>query len=201
VHRPDPRPGIAVENELAQVQQGALFSRPYRRFAPAALGTNRAAGVTAWMKLCDDLGEHTVEGIFGGDRGRAALHFSALPQRPLAGLCEEIQHAAENAPPASSGLLLYLLTPCTTPLAEIQWRGSRPIAAALGRPVWISGWDVGRHCPRPMCALLPPGSVLCFEWPPGGDRAEAISGAWLESLDTKVGYCGFGRVLAGVWSR
>ena len=105
---------------------------------------------------------------------RARFEFRAVGPVALAGLCEQV--AAAAAETASRGFLLYLLTPA---LAETEgFSGYVPVAAALGKASYASGWNVEKNHPRPIRTLIPAGSVYSFEWPkeapPGPPRAELV---------------------------
>jgi len=72
------------------------------------------------------------------------------------------------------------------------------VAAAVGRPHPIGGWDVARRRPKPMCSYVPAGSVYFFESDtpvssPDGPVTETPPG------HLNHGRLGFGQVVVGTW--
>lgn len=207
LYRAEPRPGIAVDNDSGTVLEGQLFTRPYRRFRPAscektAKGT--PAGFTAWLATLAPMSLDTSErvGFLGGDRRRACFEVCRCDQQePLDDLRDQILEAAEQTD--SRGFLLYLLTPAIEGGVSVEIRGRSPLAAALGKPAWASGWDVERHQPREIHALVPAGSVYFFEWPSEvstpSERTELVRSLWLYPLHERGAAAGFGRCLPGIW--
>jgi CRISPR type III-B/RAMP module-associated protein Cmr3 len=203
--RAEPRPGIAVDNEAGTVLEGQLFTRPYRRFRPASYETGARgapAGFAAWFETLAPVKLDLSDGIgfLGGDRRRARFDF-ARGEEPLGELRERVaETAGENA---SRGYLLYLLTPALQAGAPVEAVGSPPVAAALGKSLYASGWDVERNRPRQIRALVPAGSVWFFDWPsdaPAGPaRAELVRRLWLHPLHREGAAAGFGRCLTGIW--
>lgn len=202
----EPRAGIAVDNGSGTVLEGQLFTRPYRRFRPASLETAARpapAGFAAWLEtlapvnldLSDDVG------FLGGDRRRASFALRETGPVALGELCEQVAEAATEK--ESAGFLLALLTPALQTEASVEVEGLRPVAAALGKPGYASGWDVGKNRPRPIRTLIPAGSVWFFEWPPkapsGPTRAELVRRLWLHPLHHEGAAAGFGRCLPGIW--
>jgi CRISPR type III-B/RAMP module-associated protein Cmr3 len=203
--RAEPRPGIAVDNDAGTAIEGQFFTRPYRRFQPAphGAGTGTApAGFAAWFETLApvtlDLSDEV--GFLGGDRRRARFEI-ARREEPLEELRERIAGAAGES--ASGGFLLALLTPALRTEAAVEAAGMPAVAAALGRPVYSSGWDVEARRPREIQALVPSGSVYFFDWPadapPGPARAELVRRLWLHPLHPRGAAAGFGRCLPGIW--
>ena len=204
--RAERRPGIAVNNDAGTVFEGAFFTRPYRRFQSSGLAASAAsapAGFAAWLETLTpiqlDIGDGV--GFLGGDRRRARFEFCRTGPVALNDLCEPVAQAAEEG--ESAGFFLYLLTPALHTEASVQVDGLRPIAAALGKPHYVSGWDVKQKRPRPLRALIPAGSVYFFDWPqdvpPGPARAEMVRRLWLCPLIKEGAAAGFGRCLPGIW--
>jgi CRISPR/Cas system CMR-associated protein Cmr3 (group 5 of RAMP superfamily) len=210
LYRPEPRPGIAVDNESGTVFEGQLFTRPYRRFRPAscertAKGT--PAGFTAWLRTHEPMKLDLAEsvGFLGGDRRRAHFEIDRCDE-PLADLRDQVVQAVEQTD--SRGFFLYLLTPAIESGAPVQARDGAGslVAAALGKPAYASGWDVAKHQPREIQALVPAGSVYFFTWPPRAStpsqRADLVRSHWLRPLHGlhRLGAAaGFGRCLPGIW--
>lgn len=206
VYRAEPRPGIAVDNTSGTVFEGQLFTRPYRRFRPsqyekAAHGT--PAGFTAWLSTLAplDIDLHDAIGFLGGDRRRARFDFRPAGEVALSDLRDQVADAAEQTD--SRGFLLVLLTSALQTDKRIEVGKASPVTAALGKPVFASGWDEARNRPRPIRMLIPAGSVFFFDWPqdapPGTPRADLVRRLWLRPLHEQGSAAGFGRCLAGIW--
>jgi CRISPR type III-B/RAMP module-associated protein Cmr3 len=201
--RAEPRPGIAVDNGAGTVFEGAFFTRPYRRFQSSELAASAAwapAGFAAWLMTLAPIRLDVADaiGFLGGDRRRARFELREIRPVALNDLCGEVAQAAGAE--ESGGWLLYLLTPMLQ-AGPVEVDGLQPIAAALGKPGFTSGWNVqGKH-PRPLRALVPAGSVYFFEWnvPPGPARAELVRRLWLHPLRQEGAAAGFGRCLPGIW--
>lgn len=204
VYRPEGRVGLAIDNRSGVAVEGRLFSRPYRRFEAVVdrrAGGWRAAGLMAWVSVRGLAGRSVDElsgvGFLGGDRGRAELRFSE--GAPLG----DLRAAVEGAVAGSEGFFLYLLTPA---LAESAWPeidGVAPLVTAVGRPRWVSGWNVAANRPRVSRVLVPEGSVAFYRWPEACGEEEArrklVGRWWLGAVAREFSNEGFGRVLVGVW--
>jgi CRISPR-associated protein (Cas_Cmr3) len=203
--RVEVRAGLGMANALNTAGEGLLFTRPYRRFAQAIDRGDgwRGAGFIAWYRVRDlaasDPASWNGPGFLGGDRRRARIAFEIAPERPLGRVLEAVCAAA----PESRGWLAYLLTPAVAPAGPLAFEGRKPVAAAIGKPLHVSGWNARDGGPRPLLTLLPAGSVLFFSWDPGlgaGERGNWISERWLAAIDGGgYGASGFGRLLIGVW--
>lgn len=222
--RPEFRAGLALSNATGTAVSGRLFSRPYRRFRGAVAWDSRQSGFrpcgyTAWLEVLSLAGHACAQwdgtGFLGGDRRRARLRFEEPQGAPLQGVLEAVLEAVAG----SAGFVAYLLTPAVveagkaeagdpSPHRLAEWlsiEAHAPLAAALGRPSYASGWcaagkEVG---PRPLIALIPAGSVLFFEWGKGEATADERKGLvkrlWCQPLTQRYRYPGFGRLLVGVW--
>jgi hypothetical protein len=198
------RLGLAMDNAANLNLEGRFFSRPYRRYLGGfgvAEPTWRSAGFTAWYKLIDLAGRSPEGwnglGFFGGDRRRIQLGFT-----PEASPLSRVQHQVLEAVPGSLGFVAYLLTPAVDEGRGIALDGQTPVAAAVGRPAYASGWNTAASAPRPMLTLIPAGSVYFFDWPDGGSeesRRDWIQRHWLAPVSESYRNSGFGRVLLGVW--
>jgi hypothetical protein len=205
----EPRLGLAMFNATNTTAEGRLFARPYRRYRTATDGTDgwRSAGFVAWYRvLALPAGAADVPpgwngvGFLGGDRRRALFSFARTVDGPLGSLRDEIRGGVAG----SRGFLVYLLTPALLPAGGVDLEGRRPVAGALGRAIYTSGWSAAAEArgPRPLLALAPPGSVLFFEWnkdETDADKEKVIERQWLGALDPAYGNAGFGRMLPGVW--
>ncbi|MBI2841711.1 MAG: hypothetical protein HYX75_25635 [Acidobacteria bacterium] len=201
VFRRESRAGLGMDNRTGRAEEGILFTRPYRRFQPAEPDPTLPRlgyGFTAWFQTREPL-QCPIErvGFLGGDRGRARFEFQALDgaRRPLQEMLDEIVKAVAN----TKGFLAYLLTPM---IWEGQWPQvltNSPIAAAIGKPLYASGWNTRLGCPRPLHALIPAGSIFFYEWPNAQPDSTIIQSNWLSSVSAKGACAGFGRILVGVW--
>jgi CRISPR type III-B/RAMP module-associated protein Cmr3 len=201
--RSEPRPGMAMDNDAGTAIEGRFFTRPYRRFQPAVGGPGAApAGLTAWLETLATVKLDLSDGVgfLGGDRRRARFAIGRC-EEPLESLREQVAEAAGESP--SRGFLLALLTPAVETGAAVVAAGMPAVAAALGRPVYGSGWDVEAGQPREIRSLVPAGSVYFFDWPadapPGPARAGLIRRLWLCPLHSRGAAVGFGRCLPGIW--
>jgi len=197
---PENRLGLQMVNERNTAREHMLFRRPFRRFK---LGFNddqqwRSAGFCAWFETLKPLPDSLNldgNGFLGGDRRRVALQFEPLTEQPLA----EIRDAVVQSATDSKGFLIYLVTPA---VREATWpiiAHQHPIAAAIGKPLYCSGWNVLDNRPRPMLTLIPAGSVFFYSWPEMCERETLIRQQWLDCVSNEFGSAGFGRYLMGVW--
>ncbi len=203
--RREPRPGIAIDNDLGTVLEGYFFTRPYRRFPPGELDPSRRykPGFRAWFQTLEPLvppRNATTIGFLGGDRRRSRFSFpETFTGRTdvLAAMRTRIERAA----PDSRGFCLYLLTPAIA-LGKESFEFpnlGRPLVSVVSKPRYSSGWDVEGCSPRSLMALIPEGSIFFFEWPRNEDRIELLRGRWLAPLQEVGAAAGFGRTLVGVW--
>jgi CRISPR type III-B/RAMP module-associated protein Cmr3 len=204
----EPRLGLTMVNASNTAASGRLFARPYRRFHREVLSGNRGwagAGFTAWYRILGDqdpgVSAWNGLGFLGGDRRRADFRFSVAGSDPLSMARGRVRERAAD----SRGWLAYLLTPLPVPEAGVTLDGRAPIAGAIGRTRYVSGWAAAAAEPGPrrLLALLPAGSVFFFEWrddqrDPDTRRAW-LQEHWLAPLDPRYAAAGFGRVLTGVW--
>lgn len=209
IYQAEIRLGLRMCNKKNRVREGILFSRPYRRFASDIKLENsewRSASITAYFQTCKALSEAHLNksrlAFLGGDRGRAIISFKEeTDKKPLMDLKEEVKKNIAG----SRGFFSYLLTPAVKATGWPQIDGKSPLAAAIGKPMTVSGWNTDRSDshPRPVLRLIPAGSVLFYEWNSQDEAAckELIDRRWLEPIASNNQYrnSGFGRILIGVW--
>lgn len=203
-YRSDSRLGIGIDEGSWTAGDGLLFSRPYSRYRSRILGNGvGTAGYRAWYRVCS-FGQHKPDswggtGFLGGDRRRVGIQFQPLEKEPLVSLQQDVLGAVDG----SQGFLTYLLTPAVSRSGPVTFAGQPAVAAAVGKPVFSSGWNAtGSHRgPRPILSLMPAGSVFFFEWADSSPEArrQFIRDHWLEPLCPKYRAVGFGRTLLGVW--
>jgi CRISPR-associated protein Cmr3 len=106
--------------------------------------------------------------------------------------------------PANRRLRLILVTPGIFEhgYRPSQLEGASLIAAAVGRPETISGWDHARRCPKICRRMAPAGSVYWIELDKGIDPQEWINRHWMQSISDSPQdrRDGFGLVMIGVGS-
>jgi len=201
VFRHEFRAGVVVDNTTGTVQEGMLFTRPYRRFAPAPIehqNSRMAFGIAAWLRTVGGaIGDPAAssQGRLGGEGRRALFNFSAIHDLPFGNIRDGILAKVSG----SSGFLAYLLTPAVAPSGPITISGCQAVAAAIGKPVYASGWNSLSGQPRPLQNLIPAGSVFFFDWPHKQPDPAVVADNWLTSLSLETAHVGFGRVLIGVW--
>ncbi len=80
------------------------------------------------------------------------------------------------------------------------------LAAAVGKPLPIGGWDLARRQPKPMYKAVPPGSVYYFWVREGGERIvdlfhlKCSIQEFASNPLKKLAQIGFGLTLVGCWS-
>lgn len=206
--REEYRFGLRMINEKNIAEEGIVFNRPYLRFVAGLSGTPpgwRSCGFVAWIKVLKafDPKEYKTVGYLGGDRRRARFSFKNLNEEiPLSALRDPVLEATAD----SKGFFAYALTPipALASLADLKIDDRSPIAAAVGKPVYSSGWikSKGGQRPRGMIHAMPAGSVLFYEWEKTTNpenKKDIIRKHWLSTLVPGYGCFGFGRILIGVW--
>lgn len=202
------RTGLQMVNAKNITEEGYLFNRPYWRFRADFSVDQRemqTAGIQAWFSVLqepDDVEDWNSIGFVGGDRRRAHFEFTVLNDRPLLQLRDRVSAAVIG----TNGFFACLLTP-TLAFHKTAWPiidEQQPVAAAIGKPLYMSGWmhsQQGQQ-PRPMQHLLPPGSTFFYEWPSDDpeQREEIIKKNWFTSISKGYEIFGFGRILMGVWT-
>lgn len=207
LYREELRLGITIANRHGTAMKGRLFTRPYRRFGPPAASTFHGSGTTAWFQTLGSLDnvrpQDLNEGFLGGDRGRVRMTWTR--EEDLLPFTDLLQKVLESGLETSKGFIAYLLTPMIlSEVSKPKIEDHCPIAAAVARPRYISGWNSALNSPRPIVALVPEGSVYFFEWPDQAQtaevRSEIVRRNWTASLNGLGAPAGFGRILLGVWS-
>ncbi len=75
---------------------------------------------------------------------------------------------------------------------------NRLVAAALGRPTLMGGWDLAQKRPRPVRRWVPAGSVYYFFFE-GQDRPDNLLLCEQPDGELPVVQLGFGQVAVGIW--
>lgn len=141
--------GVAIDSQKQRYREGQLFQIEYVRPCPGV-------GLSV---LVDGLNDWPEQGslALGGDARVAGYRQVVLPQ-PL----------PTSIPGAR--FKVYFMTPA---YFEQGWRPADwshyfdgqvgLVAAALGRPASIGGWDLVKRWPKPLQRFVPAGSVFYFE--------------------------------------
>lgn len=79
--------------------------------------------------------------------------------------------------------------------------GAQLCAAALGRPLVISGWDIARGPQKPLRAFVPAGSVYYFKWEEALSKDLDPSTITFTEADTNTDYgrLGLGQIVFADW--
>jgi CRISPR-associated protein Cmr3 len=185
--------GIAIDYKMGRVRkdEGMLYQAEFIR-------TNKDVGLL--VQLGSNVTLPATKGIlaFGGEARGA--QYEVIPDNL-------IDHRAGVTSPTER-LKIVLLTPAYLsegwqPVAG-NWakffngQPVRLIAASIGVPQRIGGWDVAHNIPKAMRAYIPAGSVFFFEsdqpiMPPAGPITETPVGE--QPLDRQ----GFGQIAVGTW--
>lgn len=186
----EPRIGLCRAPESLIVGEGDLYSPRYvrlRREVAVGVGINH---------LPDSLKPLPPLLSFGGESRMAMAEpwpHQALPNHP----------PLDAFPRTSDGLvrfLVMLLTPGrfaqgNGPVDYLR-QGARVVAACVGRPQFIGGWDSGCAQPLPLEPFHPAGSVWFCEAPVGiFPDIHARHGQWLGAYTQH----GFGQIAIGLW--
>ncbi len=204
----DRRMHVGIDPATLTGRDGALFMtsgltfwRNDARPEPTLAGARRLA-------LAVDVAESAARplaagyGPMGGER--RLMHWQpaegVLPSAP-AGLAERIA--------ADGHCRVVLLTPAHfdaghTPRCLTEARAgvtATVLAAAVGKPQTVSGWDLAAGGPRPSRRLAPAGSVFYLKLS-DGDVAGWLKETWLRPMSDRASDrdAGFGLAAVGVWS-
>ncbi len=178
--REELRTHVAIEGQGRTAKEGALFSEVQRRFVTEAR-TRHAVGFR-----CADPRLQPGLVQLGGERRLSSLRRSAEPLLPETQL--------------SGGLLrVILLTPAIFADGylpqEAKIAGATVVAACVGRPVPISGWDFEKRGAKAIRRMAPAGSVYWVDAPEGWANAQHLN---CISDDPQDRLDGFGLCAVGV---
>jgi CRISPR-associated protein Cmr3 len=197
---PEVRTHVALDPSTQTAREGFLFQTSGLEFTrklqgPAQGGIRRLA-LVLWP-------EKELEGLFplGGERRLAFWQKGGpgLPSLPEA-LVERLAR--------SRAARILFLTPAFLEGAYLPkdgaFGGAQVVAAVVGRPQVVSGWDLKEGKPKPSRRAVPAGSVyfvrLPEAWGEGEVRAWA-EGIWFQNLSDgeQDRRDGFGLAALGVW--
>lgn len=197
---------VAIDPETGHALDGALFSTAGRRMvieeeteaSEQRLTSTRFRSVGIGLRTSARI--HAGAAPAGGER--RMVHWRQA-MKPLPSTPETVLKSAENG-----AVRVILATPA---IFEHGWRparlfdappGSTLVAASVGRPEVVSGWDLASNKARPTRRCAPAGSVYFLRL--GGDAAARRAWAeatWLQPrADAEADRLdGYGSVLLGAW--
>lgn len=196
------------------VEDGALFSRIGQRgresFRAGHWRTSGFAGLLGGFDGTDvpkhlraivqPGSEHVVR--LGGDGRTAIVRFSDATAflKPLIDLGTNTIDGLQSG----TRIQIYLATPA---VFKDGWHptlhdhGLRLIAAAVGRPQIIAGWDAAKGQPKPVRRAVSAGSVYIAEVENVDDARRFVANAHLGSISHDDPLYGLGLCLIGLWSQ
>ena len=158
----EPKIGIAREPETLTSKEGHLYRIPMIRL-------NKKVSFVLEIDDLSDKYPFPEEGIFQlGGEGRGVRY--EIVEKSILNSLKNLEFKFEN-----NLFKIYLATPA---IFENGWfpkwikddysgeyKGLRIklIACAIGRPLFIGGWDMAKNSPKSMQKAVPPGSVYYFE--------------------------------------
>jgi hypothetical protein len=182
-------------------EAGKLFSRSLERpcWSAAQRRPHGRAGLLRGVEEWLPPGTSALARL-GGDAHLVRLRVEAAGARldPARRLLALVQESLDPL----GGLALYLATPA---IFREGWRppplaGLSLVAAAVGRPQIVAGWDLKRRRPKPIHRAVPAGSTYLFRVE---EAAAASATAERFHLDQPLsdvdGELGFGLALAGTF--
>ncbi len=189
------RTHVSVDPKTQTAEDSKLFSTEMLRFVRRTEGPN---GTSSYAQLalafgCAHSGLDGGVGCLGGERRISNLTKTThlLPAFP-----------EKKFPKGQRLLRVVLLTPA------IFAQGFRPnnppdatlVAAAVGRPQVISGWDLEKQGPKATRRMAPAGSVFWFQLNNETDPIAWAKQRWLQSIcdDKQDQRDGFGLCAVGV---
>jgi len=157
----EPKIGIAREHETLTSKEGHLYRIPMIRLSED----------TSFMIEIDGLSEKLPEnGIFQLGGEKRAVRYETLKEDILSAL-KNLEFKFEN-----NIFKIYLATPAIFKngwfpkwIDKKTYEGTcnglklKLIACAIGRPLFIGGWDMANNSPKAMQKAVPSGSVYYFE--------------------------------------
>ncbi len=201
---------ISTKTRTAKAEEGALFQTGGLSFARAPIEQHRAAlgEASQFALLIQTDAQPFEEGVdsLGGERRivfwrRAEVGLPACPEEVRQQIVEQRCGRLVLATPTffEKGFLPSWL------LNHPSGVKLRIVAAAVPRPVHISGWDYKEKAPKPTRRLASAGSVYFFEIIKGDEAAikRFIDAAWMQPIsdEEQARRDGFGVALLGTWNR
>lgn len=171
-----PRTGIGIDAERRTTVSGLIYSATLLSLAPDVSFHAEISGPEVALGFLADSGSTIMR--FGGESRSVEVR-----------IAEGITNWPSAPSGAASGRLLLL----TTPAWFEGWKpeGLDLVAAAVGKPLPVSGWDLARGGPKPNRFLVPAGSVYFLQ--PESTVPRRLGRA----EDSKIGW---GHFLEGNWN-
>ncbi len=172
------RTGIGITPGGTTVETGLIYTAGFLRLQR---GVNLRAEVSGLSARLADILRDTEVLRWGGEGRHVSLRVAT------GGIAWPDAAAREG-----DGALVVLTTPA---LLDAGWRQRdwQPVAAAVDRPVPISGWDLARRGPKPTRFAVPAGSVFFFD----RDDPACPDGPFVGAAAD--GILGFGCHVKGSW--
>ncbi len=189
---------VAIAPGSGTAAEGRLFQTQGLAFARRAKGGFKRLALVLWPE------EEELEGVYplGGER-RLALFARGGPGIPPP------PKGLHTALVKTRAARLLFLTPAFLEGAYLprdrSFHGAQVVAALVGRPQTVSGWDLQKGRPKPSRRAVPAGSVYFLRLPEAWGEGEVqawLERVWFQNLsdgeqDRKDGY---GLAAVGVWN-
>jgi len=171
IYSREPRFGIKIQRGTRTVEQGMLYMAEFIRLKRRA-GFLLELGAEQGEDLLRPLGDSGLLAL--GGEGRAA-RYERLSENPLREVKENLKERLKANSEGKPLLKLYLAMPA---VFRNGWKPDflnrdlcgtvngveiRLIAAAVGKPLHLGGWDLALGRPKPLRRAVPPGSVYYFQ--------------------------------------
>ncbi len=190
---PELRTHVALDPGAQTAREGFLFQTSGLEF----VREKRRLALALWPEGPEP------EGVFplGGERRLAFWQRGGPGVPPLPG--ELVEGLVRFR-----GARLVFLTPAFLEGAYLPkdgaFGGARVVAAVVGRPLAVSGWDLKGGKPKPSRRAVPAGSVYFLRFPEGWGEGEVrawAERAWFQNLSDgeQDRRDGFGLAVLGVW--
>ena len=206
----DFRTHVSIKSDTRTAKEGMLFQTGGLSFTHAPIKGHRvalaeAAQFTLLIQTDAQLFDEGVDSL-GGERRivfwrQAEVELPTCPAEVRQQIVEQRRGRLVLATPAffEKG---FLPTWVLNHPSEVKLR---IVAAAVSRPVHISGWDYKEKAPKPTRRLAPAGSVYFFEVVRGDEAAigHFIDAVWMQPIsdEEQARRDGFGVALLGTWER
>lgn len=193
------RTTIALDYSRKQAEERMLATAPFLR-----LNSSQNERIGLLVQVNEVLQKHLKGCLLLGGEGRAA-QFEVIPDADIEGG----NFVLPLAPPTDKLKLLLLTQAWLKP----GWEGMTPenwssllghsvkrfVTAAIGRPLFVSGWDLARGV-KDSRAFFPPGSVFYFELKDQISPNSLSDLAFTHSPSNNLfAHLGFGRVAVAAW--
>ncbi len=195
----EPRLGIAMDYDAGRAADQMLYQVEFARLRPPTAAERYGLLVDATGAL-----DWPAQGVIalGGEARAALVRVLAAAEEP------------EKPPttPDAGRFKIVLLTPAWFTAGRQPEDGDWPavfgqasaganiecVAAAVGRPLFLGGWDVAHGGHKPLRGFVPPGSVFYFE----ANEAVTLPGAFTQTPPGELDFArqGFGAFVAGPWN-